>query len=262
MSGGDIFLENEHEPHENHERYLLTYADMITLLLALFIVLWAVSTVDQQKFDEFRSGLADAFGNTAALDGGTGILPGVGAEAEPVVAPGRNDPPAPAAGSPLGGADRVVAATEVDGAHATLAEVLAAHGVDDEADVSVDERGLVVTLDPEVSFATASWQLEPAGTAVIDSLFGPLSEVANDIVVAGHTDSRPLTTGFTNWELSTNRAASVVRHLIDAGRVQQQRISASGYADTRPRGDNATAEGRAANRRVEIVVVVDDAQTS
>src|SRR5688500_10397164 len=73
--GGDGLFEEEHAPHENHERYLLTYADMITLLLALFIVLWAISNVDEEKYEEFRAGLADGFG-APAIEGGDGLLPG------------------------------------------------------------------------------------------------------------------------------------------------------------------------------------------
>lgn len=262
MAGGPALLLEEEEEHENHERYLITYADMITLLLALFIILFAISQVDLEKYKEFGTGLASAFGNPT-FDGGDGLLParrsGPPPQAPSVTLPVTVAEPAEGFGPHIERGEAEAFAGVLEEALASLGlPTLDELGPDAEVVVRVEARGIVVVLDTdEVTFASGSWALSPAGTGFLDALFGPLAAVDNRVLIEGHTDDRPMTGGMTNWELSANRAGAVVRYLIDQRGIDPHRLAAAGYSDTRPIADNGTAEGRQANRRVEIVLAVD-----
>jgi chemotaxis protein MotB len=263
MSGGDLF-EEEHAPHENHERYLLTYADMITLLMALFIILFAIGQTDVAKFKRFQVGLQKSFG-APALDGGTGLLDGGQLPIDPrqTVAlnyanPGLVDPHE-LDGSMGTGTD--IKPVEIDQANAeatvsTLRQVLEQAGItDSQVHVDVDERGVVIALaTDEVTFETGSFALDGHATASLEIIARVLKRVTNGIVVEGHTDSIPMTGGYTNWELSAFRAGAVVRYFEPRHAIDSTRFTLAGYADTRPIADNATAEGRAKNRRIEVVI--------
>jgi chemotaxis protein MotB len=253
---GKSHLKKNHEEHENHERWLLTYADMITLLMVLFIVLFAIGQTDAQKFAELKAGLQDGFGSggtPSILDTGTGLLhSGNGVEQL------RSGEAADA----LAARDSLrVAIAEDQAALQETAEILDAQltaaGVRQAVDLRVERRGLIVTIvTDQVLFAAGSDQILAAGSTILGSVAGALAGLPNEITVEGHTDDLPISDGRfpSNWELSTARATSVLRRLLAAAVLEPGRVSAAGYADQRPIADNATPEGRAANRRVEIVV--------
>lgn len=264
MSGGDLF-EEEHEPHENHERYLLTYADMITLLMALFIILFAIGQTDVAKFKRFQVGLQKAFG-APALDGGTGLLEGSQLPIDPrqTVAlnyanPGLVDPHELDGSMSANSAEKPP--VEIDQANATttmstLQKVFEQAGLTAaEVRVELDERGVVIVLTTdEVTFETGSYTLSPNAKASLEIVGRAVGRVTNGIVVEGHTDSIPMTCCYTNWELSAFRAGAVVRYLESQHGIASTRFTLAGYADTRPIADNATREGRARNRRIEVVI--------
>jgi chemotaxis protein MotB len=264
MSGGALF-EEEHEPHENHERYLLTYADMITLLMALFIILFAIGQTDVAKFKRFQVGLQKAFG-APALDGGTGLLEGSQLPIDPrqTVAlnyanPGLIDPHELDGSMSANSAEKPP--IEIDQANAsatmsTLQKVLEQAGITTaEVRVELDERGIVIVLTTdEVTFETGSHTLSAHAKTSLDIIGRAVSRVTNGVVVEGHTDSIPMTCCYTNWELSAFRAGAVVRYLEHQHAIPSTRFTLAGYADTRPVADNATAEGRARNRRIEVVI--------
>jgi chemotaxis protein MotB len=270
-------FEEEPEAHENHERYLLTYADMITLLMALFIILFAIGQTDIAKFKRFQTGLQKEFG-APALDGGTGVLDGSQLPADPdvsaalaYVSAGLTDPSTIATGGPEqgngegdgGGSPWQVTPANADYTAEVLQEHIEEAGVPvGEVVVRTDERGVVIVLQTDgVTFRSGSWTLEEPGRNVLAALAGPLSTLVNKIIVEGHTDNQPMNAGgITNWELSGFRAASVVRDLESRG-IPTDRLRIGGYGDTHPVADNATAEGRAQNRRVEIVLSVAEGDT-
>ena len=205
MSGGDLF-EEEHAPHENHERYLLTYADMITLLMALFIILFAIGQTDVAKFKRFQIGLQKSFG-APALDGGTGLLDGGQLPIDPrqTVAlnyanPGLVDPHE--LDGSMGTGTDIKPPVEIDQANAeatvaTLRQVLEQAGVTDtEVHVDVDERGVVIALSTDaVTFESGSAALDSHAVASLDIIARALKRVTNGIVVEGHTDSIPMSGG-------------------------------------------------------------------
>lgn len=264
MSGGDLF-EEEHEPHENHERYLLTYADMITLLMALFIILFAIGQTDVAKFKRFQIGLQKSFG-APALDGGTGLLDGGQLPIDPrqTVALNYANPglvnPHELDGSMGTGTDEKPP-IEIDQANAeatvsTLRQVLESAGITEtQVRVDVDERGVVIALaTDEITFESGSFALDSHAIASLEIIARALKRVTNGIVVEGHTDSIPMTGGYSNWELSAFRAGAVVRYFEYRHSIDSRRFTLAGYADTRPIADNATREGRAKNRRIEVVI--------
>jgi chemotaxis protein MotB len=275
--------EEEHEEHENHERWLVSYADMMTLLMVLFIVMFALSEVNQKKFDVFKAGLHAGFGSPQTmLAGGSDVLDSGGA-----VAPDTPPVPAPADGG-SGGTDanswkttsqarvsQLVNATqeaqlrqEVDNLKAAKKALQAAldrAGVPRGATFRFDERGLVVTIATDkVLFDSGSARLLPQGRRILDALEPTLAGLPNRLSIDGHTNWLPIATSQfpSNWELSTDRATGVLRYLGRPGRVPAGRMSATGYADTKPLLPRTDPRAVVVDRRVEIVVLasMDDAQ--
>jgi chemotaxis protein MotB len=275
--------DEEHEEHENHERWLVSYADMMTLLMVLFIVMFALSEVNQKKFDVFKVGLHAGFGSPQTmLEGGNDILDSGGA-----VAP--DTPPIP--GTTDGGsggtdasswkdasAERVgqlVTATEqaqlrqevnnLKAAKKALQAALARAGVPKGATFRFDERGLVVTIATDkVLFDSGSAKLLPQGRRILDALEPTLARLPNQLSIDGHTNWLPIATSQfpSNWELSTDRATGVLRYLARPGGIPADRMSAAGYADTQPLLPRTNPRALTVDRRVEIVVLAstDDAQ--
>lgn len=250
-----------HEEHVNHERWLITYADMITLLMVLFIVLFSMSQVDLAKFEQLKQSLNGAFGassggRSSPIEGGDGVLPG---STVPIALPSPVDRAAQAALATQE-AKEVAAAAE----QAVLEETKAQLGVAlDQAGLGgagigmrVERRGLVVTIaSDKVLFHPGQATLRPEGHVIIRQLARPLASMPNPLRVEGHTDDVPIAGSYaSNWELSTARATTVLRELASAGGIAPTRLSAAGYADQRPMAPNTTPDGRARNRRVEILV--------
>lgn len=247
----------EHEEHVNHEAWIIPYADMVTLLMALFLMLFAMGRLDLAKFQSLAESLGQALNPTMAqIPGGSGIAPGQGTGPD---GPSR----AEAAEQALRHQEQLAELRRRE--EVRLGKVqerirLAARrqGVLGSVDFRDDPRGLVVTImSDKVLFPSGSAELQPAGYRVLRAIAHALEDIPNQIVVEGHTDDRPISTGTypSNWELSTARATQVLRTLVSRYGLQPYRVSAAGYADQRPVATNDTAAGRARNRRVELVVV-------
>jgi len=265
---------HEEEEHENHERWLVSYADMLTLLFALFVVLFAISQVDQKKFAALASGLSEAFG--APIQAITG--PGTSSDSSVLddldAAVDVQIPPAPAAQDSVDAAAAQAAAqeaqrvaaeaqaeySELAAARDAIDAALAASGHAGAAQYQIDERGLVVHIvsDP-VLFGPEEATLQPQGRDILDAVAPTLVTLPNDLAVEGHANSLPVTRGGpwpSNWELSAYRATTVVRYLAADG-VPQTRMSGTGYSDTRPMVPASDPDALTLNRRVDIVVLSD-----
>ena len=253
--GGD-----HEEEHGGDERWLLSYADFITLLLALFMVLFALSTIDRNKFAEFRTGLVSAFDSSAnaspTVPGGTGLLD----ESSLVKAAGTSKQlkevkPGPVSDNNAGTARAAV----------KIRVALKAKGLSGDVAIQETSRGLVIRLlTDKVFFDSGSAELAAQGASVIDTVGNALKTLPNQIAVEGHTDNRPISSAQypTNWELSSNRADTVLRRLTEHAGVDPAHLQATGYADTRPLVPNDNDADRARNRRVEIIVLNDPPATS
>ena len=241
----------DHEEAENGERWLLTYADMITLLLALFIVLFAMSTINVQKFMEFKSGVVKTFSTldfNTMLKGGTGVLQHSSLISHPGTVPGI----------PRQTMSTLNTAVEQNSIASQLTQALAKAGLTQAASVSTDQRGVVVTiLSDKVFFGVDSVALGTVGNAVIDTIAKTIAPLPNNISVEGYTDNQPIVGGpFTsNFELSAVRATTVVDRLAKVDGIPETRLSATGYGDTHNLVPNDNPTDMAINRRVDVVIL-------
>ena len=247
----------KHDDHEEHasEAWLVAFADMMTLLMVTFLMMFAISSLDLQKFKSFQQAINEGLGkNTHQLaaegappEGSPRDVPIGSTEGEPVPTP---PPVPPAPGTMLQREDLSDLKAQVDAA-------VAAAGLQDAVESTLDPRGLVLYVTNGVLFDASKAQLRDEGKGLLSRLGPVLAPIANELVVEGHTDSRPISTREypSNWELSTARATAVLRHLIGAAALPGTRLSAAGYADTRPRAGGTSVAALTANRRVDIVVL-------
>jgi chemotaxis protein MotB len=256
----------EHEEHVNHEAWVIPYADMLTLLMALFLVLFAVGRTDIAKFKKLAESFRQEFGNGGSAEivsvgtGSTGETPidgGNGVLDSPGVQPTQTQIETAVQNAEKTAAEAAVG--ELNTVRDQIQSLADGQGVGDKIAFRFEGRGLILTiLDDTVLFEPGQATLQPTGLGILDLVTASLLPTAHDVSIEGHTDARPISTARypSNWELSTARATSVLRYMLLQG-FDPARISAAGYADTRPVADNATPEGQAANRRVEIVIVSD-----
>jgi chemotaxis protein MotB len=263
---------------ESEERWLLTYADMITLLMALFMVLFSISSVNISKYQTLQKSLKAAFSGNV-LPGGKAISQ-QGSTQNASHTPASVELQAMVPATTMGGASKLQSSTAHGPAAAAAAAAsqaaaqhesaafahikrqldayAAKHGFSGKVKTAIERQGLVIrVLTDDLLFASGQATLN---SAKADSLLSEIGAQLNlvhthPINVEGNTDNVPIHGGLypSNWELSTARASTVVRFLVGAG-VGASRLTAVGYADQRPLASDATAAGRARNRRVEIVV--------
>jgi chemotaxis protein MotB len=257
----------EHEEHVNHEAWVIPYADMLTLLMGLFLVLWALSNQDLAKMREFSQSFGQTVGMSAGVASGDGVLEGASSPTTTLLAPLEPPPLSPQQVQQATAALEREAATaaavqgevaRMDAAEATIAAAAASSGVGDALTFRREERGLIVSIvSDDVLFDPGSASLRSDGLAVLDAVAGGLAALPNLVAIEGHTDSVPISNAAfpSNWELSTDRASVVLRYLVARWSLPPARMVAGGYADQRPVGANETPEGRARNRRVDIAVL-------
>ena len=264
------------EEHENHERWLVSYADFITLLFAFFVVMYAVSSVNEGKYRVLSDALTSAFrtptrsldpiqiGEIArTLDGGQHPVAGDPTLIElpipvtPAVDPMRD---LLQAEIPPGlKSEQAQAGLEDPGVDQIAEQISAAMGSlikDDLINVRRDERWLEVEIKSSILFPSGSARLAPAAFPMLEQLAEILAPFPNPVHVEGFTDNVPIHTQafLSNWELSAARASSVVHLFTDYG-VAPARMAAIGYGEHKPIASNDSAEGRAKNRRVVLVVM-------
>lgn len=225
--------------HANHERWLLTYSDLITLLMALFIMLYAMSQLDQEKYQAVAAALNKAIGGGNVIIK-TNMGTGDGVNVPPVDQPGTiADPKA------------VIDALEKIGQN-----LYAEFARDGRFTVYINERGLTISLAGNAFFDSGKADLRPEMFPLLDSIAEKLKGVPNDLSLEGFADSDPISTAEfpSNWHLSVARA-NRVRDYLEARGVAGNRMILVGYGDTRPVFSNATAEGKSKNRRVDVVIL-------
>jgi chemotaxis protein MotB len=228
----------KHSPHEEEggEAWLLPYSDLMTLLLAVFIVLFAVSNIDKAKSEqmaaEFSEKMMNQSYNAAAM-------------AE------HNDPKMNGAASDQSEMEKMAALK------AELDDKLKSENLTASVKTSIDERGLVVRLNNAIFFDPGSAELRKDTEKTLLEIANTISVMNNYIRVEGHTDNIPMNSDVyrSNWDLSAARAATVVRLLTSQTKIPPERLIAVGYGEYRPIADNSTEEGRAKNRRIDIIVL-------
>lgn len=220
----------EPQREEEQEAWLITYLDMLTLLLVMLVIMLALAGKGEGQQSE--PSMVEAT-QQAAGDQLVALQP----SASPI--PSIMPLPAPAAD------------TQQDDTSEAKPDL----ALGDDIEVIVNDGSISFRISSEILFGSGRAELEDAGLDVIDRLVPTLAAGGHRIIVEGHTDNLPIQTERfpSNWELSASRASSVVRYLQLAG-IESTRLSATGYADTRPLADNGDEQGRASNRRVELIM--------
>lgn len=229
-------------PSEHHERWLISYADFITLLFAFFVVMYAISIVNEGKYQQLSEALGDAFG-------GRGAATQVNTNVEPVLPL-----------SHIVNRKRNEAARREHERMGVLARDLTATLLplvkSGQVRVTQNARGVSVEINASVLFDQGQALLQPEASEILQAVGGLLRNDPHRIEVEGHTDDVPIASTVypSNWELSAARASSVVRLFIDSG-VAPARLSALGFAATRPVAPNTDPVGQARNRRVAVMIL-------
>ncbi|HLC26231.1 MAG TPA: flagellar motor protein MotB [bacterium] len=242
------------EAPENHERWLVSYADFITLLFAFFVVMYSISEVNAKKMKRVGASFQSAF-NFIGLAGRNkpSIFPTE--QKEQAVSLPLGDKMA-GRGEGEGGWDVILAQIQNEILKA-LSEEIQIRKIKDLARLSIDERGLVVSLAANEFYRPGDAQLIPDLLPVVDKLAEILKPLKVPIRIEGHTDNTPIITKAypSNWELSTTRAINLVRYLTERYGIDPRRFSAAGYGEFRPLVSNDSEEGKRMNRRVDIVIL-------
>jgi chemotaxis protein MotB len=225
------------EKGPNHERWLLTYADMITLLMIFFIVLWSMSNADAEKFQKISASLQRAF-SVDLFEGKGGSREDSNAQNQAIFD------------------TRMSAFTMIKRQIGAIAET---SQVQDQVDVRLAREGIVITLSGNFLFESGRAELRPEAYPILDGVIANLRFIPNEVRVGGHTDNVPIETALygSNWELSSARAVAVVKYLV-AGGIDATRLAAAGYGEFRPVAPNDTRANRAKNRRAELLIVFPD----
>jgi chemotaxis protein MotB len=224
--------------HPNHERWLVSYADFITLMFAVFATLYAISTVDAQKLHSMVESAQQAFDPKSAA-AGSQIL--VGNQPSPALS--KNAGP----GGEVGLADL----------QSQITKRLAKEVADQRVEIEKDHRGLVISIREAGSFALGSADLSADAQALLLEIGSVLSGIGNHVLVEGHTDDIPIHTArfASNWELSTTRATNVIAFLLDRASVSPEHVAAAGYAEHHPKVANSSDANRTRNRRVDLIIL-------
>ncbi len=241
----------KHPEHVNHERWLVSYADFITLLFAFFVVLFASSQADKQKQLKLAEAMRYAFTPLGTFDAHSKIPPLTDLNAAPITdsKPAALTPPLPNAST------ETLEATEARLRRLLALQVAAGHIPPGGMTVRLTQDGLVISLHEAGFFPSGSAEVRSSAAPMLSILATTLPNTP--LRVEGHTDNVPIHTSqfASNWELSTARSTAIARFLLDHGPINPANLSAAGYAEFHPVAPNDTDEGRTLNRRVDIIVL-------
>ncbi|NUM57631.1 MAG: OmpA family protein [Bdellovibrionaceae bacterium] len=260
-----IRKKKQHQQHENHERWLVSYADFITLLFAFFVVMYATSTNNVEKQKEFENSVRANLHlvSVSVGQGGRGdskeatVATGIESElsentlSNPVdkIAPKQEE------GYPKQGSPREIK----DYLMRRFAKNPNGINTSNLNQIKHEWYGVRMSLAASTFFDPGSYKLKLSSLKIIDEIVSQLDGPSSKIIIEGHTDNIPIKTASieSNWELSSLRASSVVRYLIKYHHWEPSKITAAAYADTKPIVPNNTEENRAKNRRIDFLIISD-----
>ena len=245
------------EKRDNHERWLVSYADFITLLFAFFVVMYSLSSINEGKYRVVSDSIVQAFRNLSITERGEQfIVPPVAMA--PVVRPA---PPASSDLQEASDARRKQTSAQMRSMADDIRRALGGMSKTGEVNVSDGAFGISIDINAALLFAPGDAALSVPATEALRMVAQVLTASIFPITIEGHTDSAPIASARfpSNWELSAVRASSVARLFVDSG-VLPGRLSVAGYADQRPVADNASEEGRGRNRRVTILLEARDVE--
>jgi len=283
----------EHEKEPNHERWLVSYADFITLLFAVFVVLYAMSQVDKARVAKVIASTNEAFGVAKSSSAPVfNVIDSDSANLVPIPDALNQKPTAPDANTERKKkiAELLKEKTAIDEAFEApvlepdqedkvkkkkehekvraesqdfkkikenIAAFLEEKGAVDKVSMEVGPRGLVISLKDTEFFDSGKAIVRPDSMVLLDNISAAIGQYSNSVRIEGHTDNQPIKTALfpSNWELSTARATNIVHYLVKTHDLPPERLSAIGYGEYRPIADNRAEEGRQKNRRVDVVLL-------
>jgi len=219
------------ESSENVDRWMVSYADFVTLLFCFFTAMYAISNVDTKKLDQFATSMKTAFNESERMEEkGFSVIDDV----------------------------QIILPTSIE-AESNIREMLDTiiKESDGSIDVKRDKRGVVIAVADNMFYKSGSANLKEDAINFLDQLVQPILEYPNPVRIEGHTDNIPIHTKEfpSNWELSASRAINVAKYFVDKHDIDPGRITSIGYAEHKPVTSNDSPDGRAKNRRVEIVLL-------
>jgi chemotaxis protein MotB len=244
----------QEEEHENLERWLVSYADFITLLFAFFVTMYSISRVDEKKMGSVVESMQRALGSTSAWQEGkkqdTGVFETSSKPIDVTILEVNSEK-----GQAKDDFEKLAAEIKKNIKEGQKNN----HGEGDLQQVKfiVDKRGLVLRFSERFFFDSGEASIRPEIIPILNSIAQTLEKIPNHIRIEGHTDSVPIRTPRfpSNWELSTARATSIIHYSLTHYQFEPTRLSAAGYGEFRPIAPNNTYEGRSQNRRVDIVIL-------
>ena len=253
----------KHPEHANHERWLVSYADFITLLFAFFVVMFATSHADKQKQQAVAASVKEAFEHTNTASHVAGFM-GQSSDNQKIHLPeakpfaGGADPAENPSTAPTHDESAAQAALqELVPSLKFLSSEFQQEIEDGKLEVQLEPRGLVVSMREATFFPAASDKVNAEAWPILEKVAESVNQLPNPIRFEGHTDSKPIRSKRfrSNWELSTARGIAMMEILTRTFAVDRSRCAVSGFADTIPVADNDTDEGRARNRRVDVIIL-------
>ena len=225
----------KHEEHENHERWLVSYADFITLLFAFFVVMYSISSVNEGKFRVVSQSIVEALNPLIPMSATTL----------------RFQPDS------QGGPTSTRAISIDMQVYTKLSEAIKAIDTSGRVKVAQSERGVTISITDTMLFKPGEATVLSESRETLMRVASVLTDFPQQIRIEGHTDNVPIHTKEfpTNWELSAARALNITRFLTEGGYLPSERLAASGYGEFHPIAPNDTPEGRSQNRRVEVVIL-------
>jgi len=243
-------MKRKEEKEPNHERWLLTYSDLITLLMIFFVVMYASSNSDTTKYKQLAQSLNVAFtGGGASIMGDSSAI-SVTVPSDKVIAP-IEDPGADA------NAAKSFEENQMETIKKNVDKYLKQNGLSNSVSTKIDERGLQVSLNSTLLFDSGKADVKADSIKKLISIGKILNKVDNYVRIEGHTDSTPINNYEfrSNWQLSAVRATNVTELLISQAGIVPKRISAVAYGENRPIANNNTEAGKAKNRTVDIIIL-------
>ena len=243
-------MKRREEKEPNGERWLLTYSDLITLLMIFFVIMYASSTVNATKYKQLSKSL------NVALDGGGKTL--IGDETAISVADTTTKViDTPPVETKTSGGGKSAEENVMDGLKKDVDKYLAQNGLSNSISTKIDERGLEVSLKTSLLFDVGKAEVKEVSTKKLISIGKLLNNVGNYVRIEGHTDSTPISNNdfSSNWQLSAIRATNVTELLISKAGISPNRISAVAYGENRPIATNTTIIGKSKNRTVDIIIL-------
>jgi len=246
---------HDHEEHMD-ESWLIPYADLLTLLLALFIVLFASSQIDQKKFDELRKSFQAALAGGSSFFENTTPVPST--EDVGMNSQGDDSEQDQQSESELEEQLRQQETEQLMELKRKIDQYIDENGLTTQLKTQLDNRQLRITISDNTLFESGSAALKPESRELASAISDMLEQYTNyEVIVSGHTDNVPIRTSQfpSNFHLSSERALSLMSVLLENPNVRPERFSSVGYSEYKPVASNDTPEGRAANRRVEVSIV-------